>query len=335
MNERETFTAQAQIDLDAFLHAHPQFSMDNVQPTYRGGTNYITLGHCGEQPIVFKSFIRTYRWAHELFCLRHFAPTGVVPQILAVVPEQLIVMTRWADNNAEIPWTLVQRAQLSEQIGQAVATLVQWPLPNAATQPAAASEFEQFVWREDVEQIARRCVALCRQIQRVLPRYQTDFFTASLDFVEAQIDYVAQQPRLLFHEDISNFSVDQGQFQGFYDLEMMRIGTEPMQLGVVVDLICPHWREDEWLVWPSFLQGYQAASHRSLTERDFQAILAMNHFYYHIRLCRWGKWDGDPAQTGNLAFATKMAEPYFKAMQRACANLRGWVDVDKWFPGLV
>lgn len=115
---------------------------------------------------------------------------------------------------------------------------------------------------------------------------------------------------------------------------MVQIGTEALQLGVAVDLIQPHWLEEEWLVWPAFLASYQATVGRTLSAADFQAILAMNHFYYHIRLCRWGKWDGDPAQTNSLTFATKMAEPYYKAMKRACNNLREWVDLDRWFPTL-
>ncbi len=335
MSERDLFVEQATARLAQFVDAHSQFSIDDAQPAYRGGTNYITLGHRGGQPILFKSFIRPYRCDHEAFCLRHFAGSGVVPQILATVPQALIVMSRWPDDSADQPaLDGTQRAELSEQLGRAVATLVQWPMPTAAEQPAATSEFEQFAWRTDIDEIARHCVALCRQIQSQLPLYQTDFFTASLDLVEAQIDYVAQQPRLLFHEDISNFSVYRGQFQGFYDLEMVRIGTEAMQLGVVVDLIQPHWHTEEWLVWPSFLQGYQATSQRILTEQDFQAILAMNHFYYLIRLCRWGKWNGDPMQTGSLQFATAVADGYFKAMQKACESLHGWVDLKQWFSTL-
>ena len=332
MSERASFTTQAQMALATFVEEHPQFSIDEEQPAYRGGTNYVTLGHCGQQPVIFKSFIRPYRWAHEYFCLQHFAGTGYVPQILAVVPETLIVMERLLDDHRELDRT--QRTAVSHQLGQAVATLVHWPLPTADQQPDVTSEFEHFAWRTDVDATIRDCVALCRQIQRRLPLYQSDFFTASLDLVEAQIGTIAAQPRILFHEDISNFSVYQGEFQGFYDLEMVRVGTEALQLGVVVDLIQPHWREEEWLVWAAFLQGYQERSGRSFSATDFQAILAMNHFYYHIRLCRWGKWNGDPAQTSNLEFATKMAAPYFKAMKRACRNLRQWVDLERWFPNL-
>jgi hypothetical protein len=60
----------------------------------------------------------------------------------------------------------------------------------------------------------------------------------------------------------------------------------------------------------------------------------MNHFYYLIRLCRWGKWNGDPTQTGSLQFATRVADGYFKAMKSACESLQGWVDLKQWFSTL-
>lgn len=329
MNERESFVMHAQDALHDFIDEHPEFSIDSEQPVYRGGTNYITLGHYGEQPIVFKSFVRTYRWSHEYFCLRHFARTGCVPRIFAIAPETLIVMTRLPDGTTgSTAPTLAEREQLSYQLGEAVGTLVQWPMPTVEQQPPATSEFEEFSWRSDIDVVMRHCVSLCRQIQQTMPVYQTPFFTASLDLVEAHIDYVAQQPRILFHEDISNFAVAEGNFQGFYDLEMVRVGTEAMQLGVVFDLIRPHWQENEWLVWTAFLRAYQNTTRQLLSEPDFRAALAMNHLCYHIRLCRWGKWDGDPKQTSNVDFATRMAEPYYTAMRRSCHSMKDWVCID-------
>ncbi|MCB0064524.1 MAG: hypothetical protein KDE19_20515 [Caldilineaceae bacterium] len=334
-DERRELIQQSKATLDQYVRQHPQFSIDSWQPEYRGGTNFVTFGHLGEQPVVFKYFVRTYRWAHECFCLRHFAETGYVPKILDVVPERLIVMTRLpANNDDNAQLHLAERQQISYQLGQAVATFVQWPLPTAENRPVCDSEFEQFAWRSDVGDLVRQCVTLCRQIQQALPVYQIDLFTESINLVEQQIDYIDQQPRLLFHEDIPNMCVYRGQFQGFYDLEMVRIGTEALQLGVVVDLIKPHWQDEQWLVWPDFLQGYQATTGRSLDERAFAAILAMNHFYYHIRICRWGKWNGDPAQTASLHFAKTMAPGYLKAIKTACYNLRQWVDLKQWFPSL-
>ena len=59
----------------------------------------MTFGHLDLKPVVFKFLVNNYRWQNEYFCLRHFAKTGYVPRILAVVPEQLIVMTRLPGHN--------------------------------------------------------------------------------------------------------------------------------------------------------------------------------------------------------------------------------------------
>lgn len=87
-----------------------------------------------------------------------------------------------------------------------------------------------------------------------MPAYQTPFFTESLTFAEQQIRFIDQQPRILFHEDIPNLCIAQGRFQGFYDLEMGRVGTEALQLGVALDLCHNQQSDEEWLVWSSFLR---------------------------------------------------------------------------------
>ncbi|MEM7125571.1 MAG: phosphotransferase [Chloroflexota bacterium] len=340
--EREELPKQSKEGLQAFIRQHPEYSIDNFQPVYRGGTNLVTFGQrrteTGEQqPVVYKYFIRTYRYSQEYFCLRHFADTGHVPIILDAIPDRLIVMTRLPDSHIEgetAHFNLDQRKQVSRQIGHAIGDLVQWPLPTAESQPIPETEFEQFAWRTDVGAIIKDVLVCCRQIQANVPAYQTSLYTESLYFAEKHVDYIAQQPRCLFHEDIPNLCIYEGHFQGFYDLEMARIGTEALQLGVALDLCRPHWMEGEWLVWAEFIEGYQERTGRTLTESDFLAILTMSHFYYHIRICRWCEWDGDLTQSDHLEFATRFAERYHTYMKRTCMSIKGWVDLYKWFPSL-
>ena len=97
-----------------------------------------------------------------------------------------------------------------------------------------------------------------------------------------------------------------------------------MQLDDVLD--------EPWLDWPSFLDGYQVGTGHKLSEEDYPAILAVNHVYYHARICRWGEWGGEPAQKQHLQFATMMAENYLCLMREACYALRERIDLGKWFP---
>lgn len=338
LTEREALAIQSEQALAEFTAKRPEYTINEYQPEYRGGTNLITFGQrrteAGEQqPVVYKYFIRTYRYSQEYFCLRHFAETGHVPKILAAVPERLIVMTRLADSDGRL-LTLPQRTQVSYEIGQAVGDLVQWPLPAAEDWPTPQTEFEHFAWRTDVGEIIKDVLVRCRQMQKNVSAYQTPLYTEALKLAEEHADCINQQPRILFHEDIPNLCVRGGHFQGFYDLEMARIGTEAHQLGVALDLCRPHWMDGEWLVWSDFIRGYQETTGRTLGEADFLSILAMSHFYYHLRLSRWGKWDGDPAQGESMNFARSNAADYHEYMKRACYSLRDWIDLYEWFPSL-
>ncbi|MBV7327821.1 hypothetical protein KFU94_06090 [Chloroflexi bacterium TSY] len=334
-NEREELAKQSAIAIEDFIRQHPEYSVDDEQPKYRGGTNLVTFGHCGQKPIVFKYFIRTYRWVHEYFCLRHFAKTGHVPEILAVVPERMVVMSCFPSSGLETEvLNKIEREQVSREIGQAVADLVQWPLPKVEERPTDLSEFERFSWRSDIGEILGDSLRRCRRIQELYPAYQAPFFSESFALAEQCIDFIDQQPRILFHEDMPNLSVHEAHFQGFYDLEMVRVGTEALQLGVAVHLCRPHWVEEPWLDWHNFLIGYQSRTGRTVNKDDQLAILAMSHFYYHLRLCRWGEWDGNPMQTHHLEFAMNMADHFFVQMRETCYALQEWVDLNKWFPSL-
>src|SRR5687768_3126606 len=88
------FDTQADAALRSFAAAHPEYTIAADQPAYRGGTNRITLGYRGREEVVLKWFCQASRWANELFCLRHFAPTGLVPRLFDTLPDRLIVMER-------------------------------------------------------------------------------------------------------------------------------------------------------------------------------------------------------------------------------------------------
>ncbi len=332
---RAKFERQANSAIRRFVAEHPEFSIDTHQPDYRGGTNYVLLGHLGQQPVIFKYFVTPQRWTNEHFCLRHFAPTGYVPRILTIVPEQLIVMTRLPGQGiGGEDLSPAQVQQVSRQIGQALAVLVQTPLPEVSSGYSPAQDFRLLAWGTTLGDVLKHYLRLCRQVQAAIPAYQTPFYTESLMLVEQQVAAIDQQPRILFHEDVSNLNLDQGVFQGFYDLEMCRLGTEAMQLGVAVELCRPHWLGEAWLDWRHFISGYQSATGRELDQEDFISILAMNHFYHHIRVCRWGEWAGDPAQKHHLHASAHEAEIYLGQMREACYVLRDWIELDKWFPSL-
>ncbi|MBC8228105.1 phosphotransferase [bacterium] len=332
---------QSNAALETFVTKNPKFSIDAAQSQYRGGTNFITFGHYDQQPIVFKYFLHktNYRWQNEYFCLRHFARTGYVPRILAVVPERLIVMTRLpGDNFGGVALTKQlnpdQRKQVGYEIGSALALFAQTPLPAVESGYSPVSDFKCIEWGEDLRELLKRYLLLCRGVQEVIDAYQTPFFTESLMLIESQINVIDKQPHILFHEDVSNLNIYQGVFQGFYDFEMCRLGTAAMQLGVGVGLCSPDWLDDGYLHLGSLLEGYQSTAGRELSCEDYLSILAMSHFYHHIRVCRWGMWDGDPTQEHHMLASSDDAVAHLGGMREACEVLKDWVNLSRWFPSL-
>jgi len=99
-------------------------------------------------------------------------------------------------------------------------------------------------------------------------------------------------------------------FVGFYDLEMCRLGTEAMQLGVGLRLCAAGP-----LSWPQLLAGYGSQTGQRLEARDVSAALAMHHFYHWVRICRWGTWDGHPDAGGHRAAAADYVERHRGEME--------------------
>jgi hypothetical protein len=170
----------------------------------------------------------------------------------------------------------------------------------------------------------------CRRIHRGVPAYGGRFLARSLDLLEAQLVGFDGQRRVLFHEDVANLRTEGPAFRGFYDLEMCRLGTEAMQLGVALGLCGP-----AGLGWPALLGGYAAqtaAGRRGGPPLPAPlAVLAMHHLYHWQRICRWGEWDGDPSARPLRRAAEAAAGAHRRAMRAAYRVVRASAPVAGWF----
>ena len=133
---REAFHQTAREFIADFVANNSGYSLSSEELT-QGWSNHVALGSHEGEAVVFKYYSMTERWKNELFCLRHFAPTGCVPDVHAIVADQLIVMSF-------VPGTMPRRdgidekvlsnpdrlADLSRQLGQATGKLVATPLPT-------------------------------------------------------------------------------------------------------------------------------------------------------------------------------------------------------------
>src|SRR5437764_12084227 len=95
-----------------------------------------------------------------------------------------------------------------------------------------------------------------------------------------------------------------------------------MQLGVAVSLCGP-----SKLSWDALRAGYEPEVGYRLREDDLDSILAMNHFYYWIRVCRWGHWAGNPEEQEHRQASEAEAGGFLVRMQEACRTLRRTVPL--------
>lgn len=312
-----------------FMRAHPEFSVDPQQPAYRGGTNLITMAHRGAEPIVFKYLDNLDRYQNELFCLRHFEKTGLVPRVIATASEKLIVMERLhSDGRGLDQLDAAAARRLSKEVGAALAMLGSVPLIRTGAGYCPVTDFTPILWGKSPRESIQLYLNICRRIQQTSDVYRAPFFSESLRLIEAHVDHIATQREILFHEDIGNFTVCDGSFTGFFDLEMCRGGVEAMQLGVALGLCLKH------LSWPDLLSGYEEVSNRKLDTRDLLAVLSMQHFYHWIRVCRWGSWNGDPEQKHHRDTSVADCDYYLKEMTAACRLLQPSIDLESWFPSI-
>jgi hypothetical protein len=80
---RTEMARQAWPVVEQFIQEHPQYRVATDQSRSLSNTNYVIFGQQDDEPVVFKYFCQDERKERELFALRHFATTGVVPQVMA------------------------------------------------------------------------------------------------------------------------------------------------------------------------------------------------------------------------------------------------------------
>lgn len=295
---RREMYESAKAAVEAFTRSHPDFSLDTTrlkeaERQLRGGTNFILFGFYHDLPVVFKYYHEEWgkpRFRNEYACLRHFAATGCVPEVYAVAPEQLIVMTclkgRFINQEVEAGVLDADACSLmGREIGQAVGRMVNTPLPPDGAGYSIIRDYALLSWNTDLCAAVRFYTDLCRRDLALTAACEDPFYEASIALVESQVDRIPHQRKVIFHEDFHCF-VHQGRFQGFFDLEMCRQGTELMQVERVFQQCAP-----DGMLWADVLAGYSEETGRVMHEADYVSMLAMALFYHQIRITRWGKPD--------------------------------------------
>jgi hypothetical protein len=292
---RAEMEKQAYPAVKRFLQQHPEYAIDANQSGSQSATNYVIFGrrlldHGGEQPVIFKYFCQNERKAREVYALRHFAETGIVPQLLVDYDKRLIVQSRipggWFSHPANPAFGSVEAQRMGYTLGQATAKLLSVPLSAQAAQTYES----RFYDGQPLVEYLREILDASWMIHERVGCYQGAVFGNSLTYIGANLPYILNQKRLLYHQDAMNMHFLDGNFSGFFDLEMCRVGTEAMQIGSLWTIFVALG------VWDAFAQGYVTISERELCEEDLAAGRAFAHFLVWRYISRYGRWRGEPLE---------------------------------------
>ena len=272
-----------------YAQENPAYALDAVQPAARGQANCVAFGRRGEERVVFKSFCEAARKEREAFALRHWAATGLVPELLDETDE-LVVMSFVEGELIEDLIGRVDSDRAGRALGGAVAGLTKVPFEEAV------ARFEALPFSGDsLAGYFDRILEPARQVCTRAAAYGDAGFVRSLDFIEAQRGFVLAQPRLLYNQDIRNALFVGERLGGFIDFELSWAGTEAMQLGSLGVLLrlAAGRGGDAAALWRAMTQGYGEGRGKALDAEETAACRAVALFLVWRDITEYGRWRGE------------------------------------------
>ena len=308
-------TAAALAKVDEFIAGHDGLTRHGVEQPGQGATNRVVFARRGDQIIVFKVFCEEQRKERECFALRHWRSTGMVPELIWDIDRTMIAMSYVPGDGwfvqARSPKRDQAWAQACRDTGRAIGRLTRVPLS-----PADRAAFESRFYGDvgTLESYLARILDLGRRIHGRDPDFRDAFWKSTLDFVAINMATILAQPRVLYHQDVSNLHVEGGRFMGFFDLEMCRPGCAAMQLGAALGLV-----ETDHEAWALFRQGWEAGTGAPLTPPDAAVAVAVRVLLGWREISRYLSYDG--TRGSGFEWASPAAPVYYRRSFEAVANL--------------
>ena len=280
---------EALAKVDAFIAERPAYSREGVEQPSQGATNHVVFALRGDRRVVFKVFCAADRKERECFALRHWVTTGLVPELIWDADPTMIVMSHVPgvhlaaarELEGEAPWR-----EACQEVGRAIGSLTRVTLSAA---DRADFEVRFYEGLGTLEAYLRRILELGGSVQARDPDFRGAFWRHNLDAIEAELDGIFAQPRVLYHQDVGNLHVQRGRFMGFYDLEMCRVGCAAMQLASSFGML-----RGDATGWALFRQGWEAVTGAPLGPNDRRAAAAAHHLLCWREITRYLSYDGTP-----------------------------------------
>lgn len=308
---------EALAKVDAFIAENPEYTRQGVEQPGQGSTNRVVFARRGDNPVVFKVFCQAERKERECFGLRHWQRTRLVPALIWDADPKMIVMSHiqgvYLSQAREVDGDMAWR-EACRETGKAIGALTRVPL---TAKDRAAFEF-RFYEYPTLEMYLGRILELARSIHARDADFRDGFWKENIDFINAQMARILAQPRVLYHQDVGNLHVQHGRFQGFFDLEMCRVGCAALQLASSLRMF--QGEED----WKLFCQGWEDAISAPLTSADRNAAVAASHLLNWRVISRYLSYDGTPGS--GFAWARPADPVYYRKSAEAVERM---LDVER------
>ena len=245
------------------------------------------------EPIVFKFFGDEERKGHEETALRWLRETGVVPHVYRFESDNILIISRLSGNTllqVEDSLTPAALAGVYRQVGKGLAKMVKFSYrPDSRhtwDNRKSAGVDLNFFWKSEFETFFDGIIETCREgLSR--HRFGQKQLHHSIETLTEMRDQILERDVFLHVDDIhtNNLIVNEGELQGFIDLEMSRFGNDLYLLGSALQSATL----DDPQQWRCILEGYEEEQGSSLSEQTLFLVKIFAPFQNWIRFAwYWG-----------------------------------------------
>jgi len=254
---------RAENALSRLIEANPELSVNNDQPDWLFGTNFVTFGKFHDQPVVFKYFDWHPRKEQEEKALRLLAVTGFVPKLCSVESDSILVWEQLQGTTLDSIEKQNKQEQLEKlyyQLGMAMAKIVELaPVDSSGGRHGLIAKLEfdyEFYCQSDIETLFDTVIERSTKVfaDKDVP-YKT-ILIESLSTLQKNRDAILAYPTFIQMDDFhtGNIIVDGDKLMGFIDLEMTRYGNEVFLLASALAMTADEEQRGQWK-W--IRQGYE------------------------------------------------------------------------------
>jgi hypothetical protein len=281
------FTIRALQQVDAFITIHPDYTRRGVKQPGQGSTNRVVFARRGSEHVIFKVFCEPKRKERACFAFKHWQETRLVPKLIEDISSDMICIS-WipgkylAESHKDDPEYVWYEHVYAT--GKAIGSLTQVPINQYQIQVFESRYYHPL---GEFSSYLNRIIELGWLIHARDVDFRGTFWSKNLRFIENQLPLILSQTRVLYHQDVSNLHVYHGNFMGFFDLEMCRIGCAAMQLGASLGML--EGNKDTW-IW--FRDGWEDCTGHKLSNRDCDAAAACYYLLGWREISRYMSYDG-------------------------------------------